>query len=65
MGATAPIEASWGLALPPVFDGCVLPELSLDGRLMYSTGTCECEGAAARRGAGSPRRRPCGPPVYF
>ena len=37
MGATPATEESWALGLPPTFDECVLPELSLDGRLVYST----------------------------
>ena len=41
MDATPAIEGSWGTALAPAFDGCLLPELSLDGRLVYSTDSME------------------------
>ena len=41
MDATPEIEGSWGTALSPAFDGCVLAELSLDGRLVYSTDSME------------------------
>ena len=41
MEATPAIEGSRGTALAPAFDACVLPELSPDGGLVYSTGACE------------------------
>ena len=38
------------MALPAVLDECVLPELDLDGRLVYSTDACV--GVLCARGAG-------------
>ena len=38
---TPAVEETWRTALAPAFDGCLLPELSLDGRLVYSTDACE------------------------
>ena len=48
MGATPTIEEIWGIALSPVFDGRLLLELSLDGRLCYSTD--RMEGVLCARG---------------
>ena len=46
-GASA-IEGTWGTSLAPVFEGCVLPELSPDGRPVYSTD--RMEGVLCARG---------------
>ena len=55
MGATPPVtEDCWALGLPPAFDECVLPELSLDGRLVYSTRRMR---ACFARGGGTPSWR--------
>ena len=50
MDGTPAIEGSRGTALAPAFDGCVLPELSLDGRLVYSTDRMEGLLALCARG---------------
>ena len=37
MGATPVPEESWGLSLPPVFNGCLLSELEIYSRAKMAT----------------------------
>ena len=48
MDATPAVEGTWGTSLAPAYDGCVLPELSPDARLVYSTD--RMEGVLCARG---------------
>ena len=48
MDATPAVEGTWGTSLASAFEGCVLPEPSPDGRLVYSTDACE--GVLCERG---------------
>ena len=48
MDDTPAVGETWGTALAPAFDGCVLPELSPDDRLVYSTD--RMEGVLCARG---------------
>ena len=48
MDATPAVEGTWGTPLASAFEGCVRPEPSPDGRLVYSTD--RMEGVLCARG---------------